>query len=164
MSVTTSEERKRKDRERARRRYEKQRQDPQWMKEQAEKKRAKYKPKGRTASHRNSKRRNKLIVAQYKLAARSCFDCGLEITEHNLYKFDFDHRDPREKKFTLSAPGTYSIETVLEEIAKCDVVCRNCHADRTHGQRETIYDKVKNTKREKRLRLISNPGLFDEAI
>jgi uncharacterized Fe-S radical SAM superfamily protein PflX len=162
--MQSEEERRAKDRERSRRRYEKQRQNREWMNEQAAKKRAKYKRKGRTKSHENAKRRNKAIVRSHKLAAGSCHDCGLQITEHNLYKFDFDHRDPTLKKFSLSAPGTYAIETVLEEIAKCDVVCRNCHADRTHGNRDIIHAKARATRKATKLHLINNPELFNEAI
>lgn len=42
----------------------------------------------------------------------------------------FHHRDPKTKEFEVSmAPaGNYSIERILKEIKKCDVLCFNCHA------------------------------------
>ena len=145
------------DRERSARRYEKQRKDPEWMKRQAAKKRAKYKPKG---ARTNRKAQNKALVRTYKLAAGACMDCGLVITEHNLYKFDFDHREPKLKRFQLSQPGGYATETVINEIAKCDVVCRNCHSDRTHLLRrdETRAHIVEARNRQ---RLGNQPRLFD---
>jgi len=46
---------------------------------------------------------------------------------------DFDHRPGEEKLFLLkvSKMVTYKLETVLLEIAKCDLVCANCHRMRT---------------------------------
>ena len=148
------------DRERSARRYEQQRKDPEWMKRQAAKKRAKYKPKGGRTYNQNKKARNKALVRTYKLAAGSCMDCGLVITEHNLYKFDFDHREPKLKRFQLSNPGGYSTETVLDEIAKCDVVCRNCHSDRTHLLRRD-ETRAHISEARNRQRLGNQPRLFD---
>lgn len=43
----------------------------------------------------------------------------------------FDHLG--EKQFEISqAIWTKSLLLVVEEIAKCDLVCANCHAERTH--------------------------------
>jgi hypothetical protein len=45
---------------------------------------------------------------------------------------DFDHRDPSTKGFTVSRMvGRATIEAILAEIAKCDIVCANCHRERT---------------------------------
>lgn len=44
---------------------------------------------------------------------------------------DLDHRDPLQKRFELSKQKTCSEKRLLEEIAKCDVVCANCHRERT---------------------------------
>lgn len=51
----------------------------------------------------------------------------------------YDHRDPKTKIYTLSAMRhkSLSVEAVLNEISKCDVVCANCHAIRTQKQWET---------------------------
>jgi len=42
---------------------------------------------------------------------------------------DFHHRNPKEKEFEIrEAPyAAPSIERILKEIAKCDVLCANCH-------------------------------------
>ncbi|MBI2780962.1 MAG: hypothetical protein HYX55_04080 [Chloroflexi bacterium] len=62
-----------------------------------------------------------------------CADCGGRFAPH---KMDFDHRDPSEKSFRLSAAAAAlkSREQLLVETAKCDVVCANCHRLRTRRQ------------------------------
>jgi hypothetical protein len=57
-----------------------------------------------------------------------CIDCGVE---YPPYVMDFDHVRG-EKKFAIGAAGRYSQKRVLAEIAKCDLVCSNCHRERTH--------------------------------
>lgn len=41
----------------------------------------------------------------------------------------FHHRDPRQKRFDVSqgANRRVGLKTLFEEIAKCDVLCANCH-------------------------------------
>jgi hypothetical protein len=46
---------------------------------------------------------------------------------------EFHHRNPRTKKFNISAGAYRATSVVLAEIAKCDVICSNCHQIRTHG-------------------------------
>ena len=62
-----------------------------------------------------------------------CMDCGVS---YPPYVMDFDHRDPSLKTTNVSRMKTRSIELIQEEIAKCDVVCANCHRERTHGKRK----------------------------
>ncbi len=40
---------------------------------------------------------------------------------------DFHHRDPSTKKFNVGHVGTRGKKGLLKEIAKCDVICANCH-------------------------------------
>jgi len=52
---------------------------------------------------------------------------------------DFDHRDPSTKSFALSGKCQLkSEETLLCEVAKCDIVCANCHRVRTQRQRASF--------------------------
>ncbi len=77
----------------------------------------------------NSRLREKRasLIAEIKLS-RGCADCGYNLAPEALH---FDHRDPREKKFTIGTDMYRSLESVLLEIAKCDVRCANCHAIRS---------------------------------
>lgn len=59
-----------------------------------------------------------------------CHDCG---QRYPLYIMEFDHRDPTRKLFSLSQANGYKRDRVLTEIQKCDVVCANCHRERTWG-------------------------------
>jgi thymidine kinase len=160
-----SEARKQYDRERSARRYALKRQDVVWMRQQAAKKKRVYKFRNGAKYHRNNiKKRNKALVAQLKLAAQECYDCGLTITVDTLYLFDFDHREPRLKKFTLSQVRTESLQAIKDEAEKCDVVCKNCHAHRTHRQRKDEHVQIiREGRQRQRTTLLEQRGLFDEA-
>ncbi len=43
----------------------------------------------------------------------------------------WDHRDPATKAFPVSKMSNRSVPVILAEIAKCDLVCANCHLIRT---------------------------------
>ena len=62
---------------------------------------------------------------------RPCQDCGIQ---YPYYVMQFDHREPAKKLFTIGNRGALkTLEVLKAEIAKCDVVCANCHMERTHG-------------------------------
>lgn len=64
---------------------------------------------------------------------RPCMDCGIK---YSPWIMQFDHRNPIDKKIEIGSHGQQrSKETLIIEIAKCDVVCANCHSERTHNQR-----------------------------
>jgi hypothetical protein len=65
-----------------------------------------------------------------ELRARPCADCGGSFAPHQM---DFDHRPGTVKRFNLMSGGSMLRPTasLLEEAAKCDVVCANCHRNRT---------------------------------
>src|SRR5277367_6013337 len=48
---------------------------------------------------------------------------------------DFHHRDPAKKSFNISTAVTdgWGINRILEEVAKCIVLCKNCHAKEHSG-------------------------------
>jgi hypothetical protein len=54
-------------------------------------------------------------------------DCG----EADIVVLEFDHQ--RDKLFTVSVlcREGYSLEKLKQEVAKCEVVCANCHQRRT---------------------------------
>lgn len=66
---------------------------------------------------------------------KPCADCGKHYPPTCM---DFDHRDPDQKEFNICGDATrelYSQEKILEEVAKCDIVCANCHRIRSAIQR-----------------------------
>ena len=54
-----------------------------------------------------------------------CKKCG----ETRFYLFDFHHRNPEEKEFTISKHMTISLDKLYNEIEKCDILCSNCHRE-----------------------------------
>lgn len=62
-----------------------------------------------------------------------CVDCG----ESDPVVLEFDHLG--DKRFEIgSRLCSYSWQTVLDEIAKCEVVCANCHRVRTARRRGSL--------------------------
>lgn len=70
--------------------------------------------------------------------AGGCVDCGLIMPEH-LEVFDFDHISGDKVKNVSAWLTTGTEEDLRAEIARCEVVCANCHrirsASRPHGSR-----------------------------
>lgn len=67
---------------------------------------------------------------------KRCQECG----EAHPATLCFHHRDPSEKSFSLADGGNrgYIAKERLEaEIAKCDVLCHNCHAKLHWSERDT---------------------------
>lgn len=69
------------------------------------------------------------------LKSLPCADCGGIFPP---YVMDFDHLDAAVKKFNVGINKRYSWERTLREIAKCELVCANCHRIRTHERRDTV--------------------------
>lgn len=60
-----------------------------------------------------------------KKATLKCFFC----TEDFIECLEFHHTDPKEKEYNVSnmVKNGFSIKKIESEIAKCIVVCANCH-------------------------------------
>jgi len=99
-----------------------------YKREHYEKNREQY-----VASALRSKARLRAILREAK--DQACADCG---RRYPPYVLDFDHREGEEKLFNVSALNQHrwvSPATLRAEIAKCDLVCANCHRERTHQRR-----------------------------
>jgi len=83
-------------------------------------------------SARKRKAANKAFLDEYK-RCHPCVDCG----ESDYRVLDFHHCQPSEKKFTISLrKNNKNMKRMLEEIAKCVVLCSNCHRRRHYtGER-----------------------------
>jgi len=79
---------------------------------------------------RNRDSRNKIskFLQNYK-QERVCADCK---EDHPYWMLEFDHI--RNKNFNLSQFRSFTtdLSRIIEEVEKCDVVCANCHKNRTH--------------------------------
>jgi hypothetical protein len=78
------------------------------------------------------------IVKKHK--EKPCTDCRVP---YPYYVMDFDHRDLEDKEESIGklVSKLCSVKKLEAEIAKCDVVCSNCHRERTHRQREAgLFD------------------------
>lgn len=74
-------------------------------------------------------KRNRSLIREAK--DTPCADCGIKYPH---YMMEFDHV-PRfgEKKYNISALATSNcaLNRLWNELAKCEVVCANCHQART---------------------------------
>jgi hypothetical protein len=85
----------------------------------------------------NNKRREAIRTMLSKLKVeRGCVDCGYNADPIAL---DFDHISDN-KLFTISRAqrAGYSDEKIMAEVAKCEVVCSNCHRIRTRDRARSL--------------------------
>ena len=69
-----------------------------------------------------------------------CVDCG---RRYPACAMDFDHRDGSSKAVGVTRLiGRAGTTRILAEVAKCDIVCANCHRDRTHRRRSRGRDRA----------------------
>jgi hypothetical protein len=72
--------------------------------------------------------------------ANGCADCGLRSPHPEIY--DFDHLPGFDKVAGVSAlltKGTF--DGLVAEVAKCDVVCANCHRIRTRSREAAAFGR-----------------------
>lgn len=89
-------------------------------------------PKAKESKRRRDVQRRtamNTLTASIKLA-NGCTDCGYRGHPAAL---DFDHIPGRGPKlFQIGSTQLRSRESIMAEIAKCEVVCANCHRIRTY--------------------------------
>ena len=75
--------------------------------------------------------RTRYLIEYFK--THPCVDCG----ETDAVVLEFDHL--RDKSFDIAAKlVSYRWQRILDEIAKCEVVCANCHRRRTAERRGAL--------------------------
>jgi hypothetical protein len=77
---------------------------------------------------RNQRKRRYLTDMLRVLKDEPCADCGVR---YPYYVMDFDHRSDKVTEVSLLVRT--SVEKLMAEAAKCDVVCANCHRERTYS-------------------------------
>lgn len=65
-----------------------------------------------------------------KYKGGKCFVCG-----YNKYigSLDFHHLNPSQKEFNISNLRSYKFSNIKNELDKCVLLCKNCHAEVHHG-------------------------------
>ena len=85
------------------------------------------------AHARRAKRRAEAIAYVAWRKDAPCADCG---TFYPSYVMDFDHvRGEKWMKLSQLVTRSVTRATLDAEIAKCDLVCANCHRERTQRRR-----------------------------
>jgi len=88
---------------------------------------------------RNKRQFSKLRALITEAKNKPCMDCGVS---YPYYVMDLDHRDSTTKIDKVSHLVFSGSENIVKnEIAKCDVVCANCHRIRTFTKQEKTHDK-----------------------
>lgn len=84
--------------------------------------------------------KNRDIVRSLKVK-RGCADCGYNTS---FVALEFDHLDGRKSdEHTVARLMGKSINRIMTEIGKCEVVCANCHRIRTFNR---LQEKLRGSK------------------
>lgn len=88
----------------------------------------------------NRKQAAKLYAERRAMVDRIKMDAGCKVCGYNEHPaaLDFDHRDPATKKFRIAGSLNRRLDTLLEEIAKCDVLCAICHRIKTFEEGDIL--------------------------
>lgn len=84
--------------------------------------------RGRWQSRKNEFKRQRRQWLRELKTDKPCTDCGRIFAPEAM---EWDHRPGTVKLFEISMMAGRSRKLILEEIAKCDLVCANDHAIRT---------------------------------
>jgi len=89
----------------------------------------------RLREHRAYTRR---LVGRWKLR-KGCSRCGFK-AEHSC-QLDLDHIDPTTKNSKCNGRAfepSWSVKRIKEELSKCVVLCKNCHALKTYENKDYL--------------------------
>ena len=92
-------------------------------------------------------KRNKEFIQRYKKQCK-CAKCGLA---NKPYLLEFHHIDPtiKYKSVTDLQFNAYSMKLIKDEIRKCVMICRNCHMEFHHLERNNLVSTFKQYLTEK---------------
>lgn len=82
------------------------------------------------AKNREKRAANVQMVLEAK--AKPCADCGIQYPPHVM---QFDHLGDKVDAISNMAWRGTTRSRILAEIDKCEIVCANCHCERTHRRR-----------------------------
>lgn len=75
----------------------------------------------------------KAAIVQSVKSNTPCTDCGKKF---HYCQMDFDHVEGKDFPITRITSSALPVRRLLEELAKCEVVCANCHRMRTFKRTE----------------------------
>jgi hypothetical protein len=81
----------------------------------------------------------KVEAIEYK--GGCCKICGYNKCKESM---DFHHRNPEDKEYDWNKLRLTSWEKITKELDKCDLLCKNCHAE------EHVRLRINNSKRKKK--------------
>lgn len=73
-------------------------------------------------------------VYDYKTKNSVCTDCKISYPPHVL---DFDHLANKSFGISRAIQQGMSIDKIRQEIKKCEIVCSNCHRQRTYDRAQS---------------------------
>jgi hypothetical protein len=91
----------------------------------------------KTVTRQRNRRRTISDTFQKIKQESPCADCG---ENYPYWIMDFDHLGDKEFQISSYRKHGKNLEDILREIAKCDVVCSNCHRNRTHARK--VYSET----------------------
>lgn len=89
-------------------------------------------------------RRQKIREKICDLKSKPCTDCN---KSYPYYVMQYDHcKADKEHNITDMVKNGLGFDTIKKEIDKCELVCANCHAERTHSRSNGKYNINHNIK------------------
>lgn len=89
----------------------------------------------KTKAHR---KRMRTLVGRWKMQ-KGCSHCNFKAVSQ--YQLDLDHIDPKTKTNkgnSRAIEPSWSLKRIKEELSKCQVLCKNCHALKTFTNNDHI--------------------------
>lgn len=96
------------------------------------------------AADRNYQR-NYMRNRYHKVRENAIKDMGGKCVDCNATDdLQFDHKDKTKKEFSLSRLNSLSKENLEKELAKCQLLCKKCHKEKTHMAWDYSTPKAKH--------------------
>jgi 5-methylcytosine-specific restriction endonuclease McrA len=73
------------------------------------------------------------------LLGEKCVKCG------STEGLDFDHIDPNSREFKIGKLLNYSKERVLQELSKCQLLCKKCHTNKSKKEGSFNKNRLKGS-------------------
>ena len=73
-------------------------------------------------------------VQNYKTKHSTCADCKIKYPHYIL---DFDHVKGKSVGISRALQLGTNLDKIKEEVKKCEIVCANCHRQRTYNRQKS---------------------------